>query len=159
MNGTQPTALQIRIAGRHLRRGLAVDDDPHVHAFADTPDQEIREELARGVPVHRPRHEVDALLRPLDQVDPPVERGALLEVERDHLPETGADEYYAFQLLGLRVVEESGRELGTVQAVTPGVANDVLELDGDILLPMVEDCVRRIDLDAGRIEVATGFAQ
>ena len=28
------------------------------------------------------------------------------------------------------------------QAVTPGVANDVLELDSGVLLPMVEDCIR-----------------
>jgi len=42
--------------------------------------------------------------------------------------------------------------------VTPGVANDVLELDDDLLLPMVEDCVREVDLDARRIVVAEGFA-
>jgi len=48
--------------------------------------------------------------------------------------------------------------LGTVRAVTPGVANDVLELDDDLLLPMVEDCVREVDLDARRIVVAEGFA-
>jgi 16S rRNA processing protein RimM len=97
--------------------------------------------------------------RPVIKVDPPVERGALLEVERDELPPTGEDEYYAFQLVGLDVVEENGRELGKVKGVTPGVANDVLELDTGVLLPMVEECVRRIDLDAGRIEVAEGFAE
>jgi 16S rRNA processing protein RimM len=96
--------------------------------------------------------------RPVIKVDPPVERGALLEVERAELPPTDEDEYYAFELVGLTVVEESGRELGTVKAVTTGVANDVLELDSDVLLPMVEDCVRTIDLDARRIVVAEGFA-
>jgi ribosomal 30S subunit maturation factor RimM len=55
-------------------------------------------------------------------------------------------------------VEETGRELGTVKVVTPGVANDVLELDSGILLPMVEDCVRAVDLANGRIVVAEGFA-
>jgi ribosomal 30S subunit maturation factor RimM len=55
-------------------------------------------------------------------------------------------------------VEETGRVLGTVKAVTPGVANDLLELDSDVLLPMVEDCVRNIDLTARRIDVADGFA-
>jgi ribosomal 30S subunit maturation factor RimM len=45
-----------------------------------------------------------------------------------------------------------------VKAVTPGIANDVLELDSDLLLPMVEECVRGIDLTARRIEVAEGFA-
>lgn len=97
--------------------------------------------------------------RPVIKVEPPVDRGALLEVERDQLPPTDDDEYYAFELVGLEVVEESGRALGTVKAVTPGVANDVLELDSEVLLPMVEDCVQKIDLDAKRIVVAEGFAE
>jgi 16S rRNA processing protein RimM len=97
--------------------------------------------------------------RPVIKVDPPAERGALLEVERDSLPPTEEDEYYAFELVGLAVVEESGRELGTVKAVLPGIANDVLELDGAVLLPMVEDCIRSVDLRAGRIVVAEGFAE
>ena len=93
------------------------------------------------------------------KLDHHVERGVLLEVERDALPATGEDEYYAFELVGLEVVEETGRALGTVEAVTPGVANDVLELDSGVLLPMVEDCIRRIDVTGGKIEVAEGFAQ
>jgi 16S rRNA processing protein RimM len=92
------------------------------------------------------------------KVEPAVERGAVLEVERDELPPTEEDEYYAFELVGLEVVEESGRVLGTVKAVTPGVANDVLELDAGILLPMVEDCVKKVDLEGRRIDVAEGFA-
>ncbi len=96
--------------------------------------------------------------RPVIKVEPPVERGAVLEVLRDQLPPTEEDEYYAFELIGLEVVEEGGRELGTVKTVTPGIANDVLELDGGTLLPMVEDCIRKVDLAAGRIEVAKGFA-
>jgi ribosomal 30S subunit maturation factor RimM len=37
------------------------------------------------------------------------------------------------------------------------VANDVLELDSGILLPMVGECVREVDLDRGRIVIAPGF--
>jgi len=58
----------------------------------------------------------------------------------------------------LRVEEEGGDELGTVTDVIPGVANDVLELDSGLALPMVEDCVRVVDLATGRIVVAPGFA-
>jgi 16S rRNA processing protein RimM len=97
--------------------------------------------------------------RPVVKLDRPVERGAPIEVERDALPPTEDDEYYAFQLVGLAVVEETGRELGNVQTVTPGVANDVLELDSGVLLPMIEDCVQNVDLEGGRIRVAGGFAE
>jgi 16S rRNA processing protein RimM len=95
--------------------------------------------------------------RPVIRVDPPVERGAVIEVDRSALPPTEEDEYYAFELVGLAVEEEGGRALGIVESVDPGVANDVLALDSGILLPMVEDCVREIDLDARLILVAQGF--
>lgn len=113
--------------------------------------------LAGGRPVEVVGHRT-ASGRPVIKVEPPVERGALLEVERDELPPTAEDEWYAFELVGLEVVEEGGRVLGTVRAVDPGVANDVLDLGGDVLLPMVEDCIRSIDVAGGRIVVAPGFA-
>ncbi len=113
--------------------------------------------LAAGVPVEVVAHRMSSG-RPVIKVEPAVERGTLLEVDRDDLPATADDEYYAFELVGLPVVEETGRSIGTVKAVEPGVANDVLELDSGVLLPMVEDCIRRIDLDARLIEVAQGFA-
>jgi 16S rRNA processing protein RimM len=91
------------------------------------------------------------------RLDPPVERGADLTIPRAALPEPEDGSFYVFQLIGLEVVEEGGRRLGTVKEVTPGLANDVLELDSGILLPMHEECVREIDLSAGTINVAAGF--
>jgi 16S rRNA processing protein RimM len=113
--------------------------------------------LAGGTPVEVVAHRRSSG-RPVIKVEPPVERGTWLEVEQDKLPPTEEDEYYAFQLVGLPVEEETGRALGSVKVVTPGVANDVLELDSGILLPMVEDCIRSVDLEQGRIVVAEGFA-
>ena len=88
--------------------------------------------------------------------EPP--RGAELAVPRDELPPPGEDEYYEFQLLGLIVEEEGGRPLGRVTALHPGPANDALELDSGLLLPLVAACVQQVDLEAGRIQVAPGFA-
>ena len=112
--------------------------------------------LAAGVPVEVVAHRRSSG-RPVVKLDRSVERGAPIEVERDALPPTEEDEYYAFELVGLPVVEENGRELGSVKAVTTGIANDVLELDSGVLLPMIEDCVREVDLNGGRIVVAEGF--
>ena len=55
-------------------------------------------------------------------------------------------------------MEENGRALGSVADVLPGVANDVLQVGDGVLLPMIEDCILSVDLDAGRIVVAEGFA-
>jgi 16S rRNA processing protein RimM len=92
------------------------------------------------------------------KLDRPAERGAELTVPRGRLPEPEADSYYVFQLVGLDVVEEGGRRLGAVRDVAPGVANDVLELDSGLALPMHEQCVREVDLSEGRIVVSAGFA-
>ena len=92
------------------------------------------------------------------RLDRPARRGAALEVPRDALPEPEEDSYYVFQLVGLAVEEEGGRRLGSVAGVTPAPANDVLELDSGLALPLVEDCVRGVDLEARRIVVAPGFA-
>jgi ribosomal 30S subunit maturation factor RimM len=91
------------------------------------------------------------------RLDRPVERGAALQLRRADLPEPENGSYYAFQLVGLRVEEESGRSLGTVTEVAPGIANDVLELDSGLALPMVEACIREVDLERRRILVAPGF--
>ena len=78
---------------------------------------------------------------------------------RKALAPTAEGEYYAFQLVGLEVEEEGGRLLGRVARVASGVANDVLELDSGLALPLVEACVREIDLERGRIVIAAGFAE
>jgi 16S rRNA processing protein RimM len=92
------------------------------------------------------------------RLDRKVERGAELQVPKADLAPTGDDDYYVFELIGLEVVEEGGRTLGRVQDVASYPANDVLELDGGLDLPMVSECVRDVDLEGGRIVVAKGFA-
>jgi 16S rRNA processing protein RimM len=95
--------------------------------------------------------------RPVIRLERKVERGAALEVLRESLPTPEDGSYYVFQLVGLEVVEEGGPALGRVADVAPGVANDVLELDSGLALPMVEECVREVDVEAGRIVVAPGY--
>ena len=97
--------------------------------------------------------------RPVIRLDRNVERGAELAVERATLPGlTDEDEFYVFQLVGLSVEEEGGRQLGRVREVLEYPGNDVLELDSGASLPLVEACVRQVDLTGGRIVVAVGFA-
>jgi 16S rRNA processing protein RimM len=96
--------------------------------------------------------------RPVIRLDSRPERGTELRVPRSALAATGEDEYYVFQLVGLEVREEGGGVLGAVTDVAPGVANDVLELDSGLLLPMVEECVLSVDLAASLIVVAPGYS-
>ncbi len=125
---------------------------------------EVPERFAVGATVHvggEPAQVVSSKRsrgRPVIRLDRRVERGTPLEVPRSELPPPDEDSFYVFQLVGLEVEEEDGRALGQVAEVIPGVANDVLELDSGLLLPLVGGCVRDVDLDAGRIVVARGFS-
>ncbi len=92
------------------------------------------------------------------RLDREAERGSELEVPRTELPPPAEDEYYVTDLIGLEVVEAEGRQLGRVAGVYTGVANDALELDSGIALPLVEDCVLEVDLERRRVVVAQGFA-
>jgi 16S rRNA processing protein RimM len=96
--------------------------------------------------------------RPVIRVDRDVERGAPIEIERSDLPLPDEGEYYAFQLVGLEVAEVGGQRLGRVEDVSSGPANDVLELDTGLALPLVDACVQEVDLERGRILVKPGFA-
>ena len=82
--------------------------------------------------------------RPVIRLDREPPRGAELAVPREELPQPGED--------------EGGRPLGRVSAIHPGPANDALELDSGLLLPLVAACVQQVDLEAGRIQIARGFA-
>jgi 16S rRNA processing protein RimM len=91
------------------------------------------------------------------RLDRPVDRGTVLTIPAAELPPPDPDSFYAFQLVGLLAVEDGGRELGTVVEVHPGLANDNVELDDGTLVPLIEDAVRAVDLDARRIVVTPGF--
>ena len=95
--------------------------------------------------------------RPVIRLDREAPRGAELAVPRSELPPPAEGEYYAFQLVGLEVEEAGGQALGRVAAVQPSIANDVLELDSGLALPLVDACVLEVDLEGGRIVVAQGF--
>ena len=90
------------------------------------------------------------------RVDRPVERGAELTVPRAELPPPAPDSYYVADLVGLEVLE-GARRLGVVRDVVPGPANDNLELDSGALVPLVEDAVAEVDLEAGRVVLNPGF--
>ena len=91
------------------------------------------------------------------RLDRPARRGAELAIPMSELEPPGPDTYYAFQLVGLAVVDDEGAEIGRVVEVYPGVANDNLELGDGTLVPLIEDAIRAVDVEAGRIVVEPGF--
>lgn len=91
------------------------------------------------------------------KLDRPTERGQQLAVLRAELPPPDPDSYYVFQLVGLRAVTEDGAEVGTVEDVMSGVANDNLVLSTGHLVPMIEDAIVAVEIEAGRIVLNSDF--
>jgi 16S rRNA processing protein RimM len=65
------------------------------------------------------------------------------------------DEYWASDLAGCLVVD-GGRAVGVVSRMVALPSCEALEV-GDVLIPMVRDAIRSIDLDARRIDVDMEF--
>jgi 16S rRNA processing protein RimM len=95
--------------------------------------------------------------RPAIKLDRPVERGTELRIHRGDLAPLPADAYYVADLVGMRVLDDHGTVVGVVRDVHPGPANDSLELDTGLLLPLVEDCIREVDLSARHVLLNPGF--
>ncbi len=79
-------------------------------------------------------------------------RGKELYVAGGDLPAPADNEFYYFQVLGLRVETTDGRMLGQIEEVFFNGANDVWvvkEGRREVLIPVIDDVVRRIDLEAG----------
>ena len=93
------------------------------------------------------------------KLDRPAARGQQLSIDRAELPPPSEGHFYVFELVGLAVVDDTGREVGTVRDVLSGPANDNLELSSGALVPMIEDAVLEIDAAAGRIVVAAAFVE
>ena len=93
------------------------------------------------------------------KLDRAVERGSPLFVPRSALPALPTDSYYVADLVGLEVFDPNGLRVGTIRDVLPGPANDALELDSGLLLPLVEDCVREIDLERRRVYLNPGYTE
>ncbi len=91
------------------------------------------------------------------KLDRRAERGAELTILRDALPPLDSWSYYVADLVGIEVVDERGAHVGFVRDVVPGPANDALELETGLLLPLVEDCVREVDLEGRRVVLNPGF--
>jgi len=85
-------------------------------------------------------------------------KGAELYVDRAMLPETGEDEFYHADLIGLEARDGEGRVLGKVAALHNFGASDVIELirsDGDsVHLAFTRETVPVLNSEAGYIVVA-----
>ena len=83
--------------------------------------------------------------------------GLELYVARENLPDTGEDEYYHADLIGLVAVTAAGAPLGRVVAIHNFGAGDIIEIapphGATMLLPFSNAVVPTVDLAGGRVVI------
>lgn len=84
-------------------------------------------------------------------------KGSELFVTRENAIKLSKDEYFIADLIGLKVVEEDGEELGILTDVMETGANDVyvvrMKEDKELLLPAIKDCILEVNTEEGFIRV------
>lgn len=84
-------------------------------------------------------------------------RQCSIYVTRENAVRLGRDEYFIADLMGLKVHNEDGEEIGVLREVLETGANDVYIIDlhdgRELLLPAIKDCVLDVDVEGGQIKI------
>ena len=84
-------------------------------------------------------------------------RNQLVFVQADDRPPLPEGDFYHHEMIGLRVIGETGADLGELVEILETGANDVLvvrpESGKDLLLPAIDEVIQAIDLPAGELRV------
>jgi 16S rRNA processing protein RimM len=83
-------------------------------------------------------------------------QGQTIEIHHSQLQPLPEGQYYHFQLIGLEVWTTQGELLGKISQILTAESNDnyvVHGAKGEILIPAIEDIVKSVDLDNGRITI------
>ena len=84
-------------------------------------------------------------------------KGKNIYIDKEGLRVLPEDTYYIFDLIGLSVVEENGRFLGTVSNVIQSSAQDLFEVEREnlnkFLIPAVDEFILNIDMESKTVTV------
>ena len=84
-------------------------------------------------------------------------KGSDLKVSAEQLEELEDGSYYYHQIIGLQVKDLAGETLGKIKEIMSPGANDVwvVKRPGkkDLLLPVIDDVVKEVDLKQGQVIV------
>ncbi len=103
------------------------------------------------------KHSAIVELEGIKSVDAAEElQGCIVLVEASDLPETEENEYYWFQLIGLRVYTTEDKYVGKVEDLIERASQSLLVVKKDRkdrLIPMINTIVREINLEDSRIVI------
>ena len=134
---------------------VVISDDPRRFE----PGSVLHAESGKELVVERARPHADRFLVKFAGFDSREQAEALrgpLFVRAEQIRALDEDEYWHDDLVGLKVLSVEGAELGRVDAVVAGPAQDLLEVTtarGPRLVPIVKEIVVSVDMDTGAVVV------
>jgi 16S rRNA processing protein RimM len=156
--GKEPAPPESLIIG-HILAPWGIHGEVKVEVVTDFPERFAPGKLVylNGYPLEiekcRPhKQHLLVKLATIDSVEAAEKlRGQDLTIPRSELNPLPEGQYYAFQLIGLNVVTTKGKRLGQITDIMFTAGNDVYIVEGEILIPAIEDVVKSIDLKKGRM--------
>lgn len=82
-------------------------------------------------------------------------KGKLIQVEREQAIQLPKDTYFAVDLIGCEVCEDTGKKLGTVDEIIYTGSNDVYWVKGEneVLIPALKQIVLNVDIENKKITI------
>ena len=135
-------------------------------AWTDTPDvfeglERVYEKKEIPLTIRRVKYQKNNLILQFAELSTIEEAEALkntiLYADRADLGELPEGVYYIADLIGMTVQDEDGEKIGTIKEVLQTGANDVYvvrrEEKKDLLIPVIEDAVKGVDLEKRTVTV------
>ena len=155
----------VSIRAGFVRRAVGLAGEVEVEPLGDSPGRFAPGSVLRAgtmrVEVER-SHEAGGMLLRLklagvDDRDAAEKlRGRYLEIGPGELPDLPEGAFYEWQLVGLQVYDVAGRKVGHLEEILEYPANDVYVVvgqGGQTLVPAIREVVRKVDLQAGRMDI------
>lgn len=84
-------------------------------------------------------------------------KGRKLFVTRENAIKLKKDEYFIADLIGLFIIDEEGKQIGTLKDVMETGANDVyvvqMDEEQEVLIPAIKQCILEVNIEEGFIKV------
>ncbi len=84
-------------------------------------------------------------------------RDGMLQITSDQMHDLPENEFYLHEIIGLKVIDEKGEEIGKIKEVLSPGANDVWVIQRvqqkDLLIPYIEEVVKKVDIAEGVVTI------
>jgi 16S rRNA processing protein RimM len=165
--GSPQPGEPVFLAVGFLRRPHGVEGEILMEVLTDFPERLRSGKLVYVGEDHQPmrithrRTQDQALLVTFPGIDTPeaasILRNKHVYIKADNLPELPEGQYYHHQLMGMKVIDENGVEIGPLTEIIETGANDVYvatSLEGkEILFPAIESVILGVDLERNEMRV------